>query len=225
MDAADEVDVLGQVTEHALAAVGTIAGDDDEVVGEPGRRQFDEFQGQFRASAMVGIGLGFLGLGLAFLPFGEPLMVAVEPGGHGQGEDLGGSPGRMDNDDAEDDPIMSPTDQRFLAAGDERVVVHAGAVEGQPSSPAERVIDGPEDRGPRCDDGDDELGEHECEGVDVPGGVAEEAMKAAPVSVGDVSAGEDDFGDEEVSLGEDPASDDLDEGGEGGRGEDGDERL
>src|ERR1700727_3622786 len=119
-------------------------------------------------------------------------------------KDLGGSAGRMNDDDAEDDPIMSPTDQRLLAAGDERVVVHAGAVEGQPSSSAERVIDGPGERGARCDEGDDEPGEHECEGVDVPGGVAEEAMKAAPVSVGDVSAGEDDFGDEEMSLGEDP---------------------
>jgi hypothetical protein len=40
-----------------------------------------------------------------------------------------------------------------------------------------------------------------------------------------VSAGEDDFGDEEASLREDPAGDDLDEGREGGRGEDGVEML
>jgi len=63
MDVADEVDVLGQVGEHALAAIGAIAGDDEGVVGEPGRRQFDEFDGEFRAGAMVGIGLGFLALG------------------------------------------------------------------------------------------------------------------------------------------------------------------
>jgi hypothetical protein len=136
---------------------------------------------------MVGIGLGLVGLGLALLPFGEPLLVAVEPGGHGQGKDLGGSPERMNNDNAENDPIMSPTDQRFLAAGDEWVVVHAGAVEGESSSATERVIDGPEECGPWRDDGDNELGELECEDVDVPGGVAEEAMEAAPVSVGDVS--------------------------------------
>ena len=129
----------------------------------------------------------------------------------------------MNDDDAEDDPIMPPTDEGLLAAGDEWVVVHAGAVEGEPSSATECVIDGPEECGARCEDGDDELGEHECEGVDVPGGVAEEAMEAGPVSVGDVAAGEDDFGDEEVSLGEDPAGDDLNEGREGGRGEDRDE--
>jgi hypothetical protein len=45
------------------------------------------------------------------------------------------------------------------------------------------------------------------------------------VSVADVAAGEDDFGDEEVSLREDPAGDDLDEGREGRRGEDGVEML
>jgi len=50
--------------------------------------------------------------------------------------------------------------------------------------------------------------------------MAEEAMEPRPVSVADVSSGEDDFGDEEVSLREDPSCDDLDEGREGGRGED-----
>ena len=43
--------------------------------------------------------------------------------------------------------------------------------------------------------------------------------------VADVAAGEDDLGDEEVSLREDPASDDLDEGSEGGRGKDRSEML
>ncbi len=45
------------------------------------------------------------------------------------------------------------------------------------------------------------------------------------MTVADVSAGEDDFGDEEMSLGKDPARDDLDEGGESGRGEDRDKML
>ncbi len=43
MDMADEVDVLGQVSQHTLAAVGTVAGDDEGVVGKPARRQLDEF--------------------------------------------------------------------------------------------------------------------------------------------------------------------------------------
>jgi len=159
MDVADEVNIFGQVAEHALAAVGAIAGDNDGVVGKPGRRQFDEFDGPFRAGAMAGVNLGLFGFGLALLPFREPLSVAVEPHGHGQGEDLGGCPERVDDEDAEDDPVMPPTDQRFLAAGDEWVVVHAGAEECQPSSATECVIDGPKECGARCDDGDDELGE------------------------------------------------------------------
>ena len=126
---------------------------------------------------MVGIGLGLFGFGLSLLPFREPLAVAVQSCGHGEGEDLGGSPKRVDDEEAEDDPVMPPTDQRLLAAGDEWVVVHAGAVEGQPSSAAECVIHGPEECGAWCEDGDHELGEDECEGVEFPGGVTEEAMK------------------------------------------------
>jgi hypothetical protein len=45
------------------------------------------------------------------------------------------------------------------------------------------------------------------------------------VPVTDVAPGEDDFNDEEVSLREDPAGDDLDERWEGGCGEDRSEKL
>ncbi len=40
-------------------------------------------------------------------------------------------------------PVVSPTDQRFGATGDEGVVMHAGAVEGQPAFATEGVIDRP----------------------------------------------------------------------------------
>ncbi len=220
MDVADQVNVLGQVPQHALTAVGAIAGDDDGVVGEPGGRQFDEFDRQFRACAMVGIGFGLLGFGLRLLAFGEPLSIAIESCRHGQGEDLGGGPEGIDDKDREDNPVMSPTDQGLLAAGDQRVMVHAGAVEGQASSATKCVIDGPEQSGARCKDGDDESGKDQREGVEVPGGVAEEAMESRPVTVADVSTGEDDFGDEEAPLGKDPAGVDLDKGREGGIGED-----
>jgi hypothetical protein len=36
----------------------------------------------------------------------------------------------VDDDQAEDDPVVSPTDQGLGAAGDQWVVMHAGAVEG-----------------------------------------------------------------------------------------------
>ena len=50
--------------------------------------------------------------------------------------------------------------------------------------------------------------------------MAEEAMESRPMSVADIAAGEDDFGDEAVTLGEDPAGDDRNEGLVGRCGED-----
>ena len=91
MNVADEVNIFGQVAQHALAAVGTIASDDDGVVGKPGRRQFDEFDGQFRARAMIGIDLGHFGLGLALLAFRESLAIAIEPRATGRAKTLVGA--------------------------------------------------------------------------------------------------------------------------------------
>ena len=111
---------------------------------------------------------------------------------------------------------MSPTDQGFGAAGDEGVVMHAGTVEGQAAFAAEGVVDGPEESGARSENGDDELGEVHGEGVEVPGGVTEEAMEPAPVADTDLAAGEDDLGDIAVTVGENPTRDD-DREGLGGR--------
>ena len=60
----------------------------------------------------------------------------------------------------------------------------------------------------RGENRDDQLGQAHGEGVDVPGGVAEEAMKPRPVSVSDTATGEDDFGHVAVTLRDDPARDD-----------------
>src|SRR4051812_39218043 len=114
----------------------------------------------------------------------------------------------MGEDQAEDDPVVPPTDQRFGAGGDQRGVMHAGAVEGQTALEAEGVVDRPEEGGPRGEDRDDELGEGHGEVVEVPGGVTEEAMEPAPVSDADLAAGEDDLGDVAVAMGEDPPGDD-----------------
>src|SRR5437868_5018750 len=130
----------------------------------------------------------------------------------------------MDEDQAEHDPVVSPADQGFRPAGDQRVVMHAGAVEGQAALAAEGVVDGPEESGPRGEDRDDELGQGHGKRIEVPGGVAEEAMEPTPMADADLAAGEDDLGDVAVSVGEDPAGDDPGEGPEGrggeGRGED-----
>src|SRR4029079_13040255 len=105
----------------------------------------------------------------------------VQARGDGQGKDLGGGPERMDDDQAEHDPVVSPTDERLGTAGDQRVVMHAGAVEGQSALATEGVVDGPEGGGAGGEDRDDELGQGHGELVEVPGGVTEEEMEAGPV--------------------------------------------
>ena len=65
----------------------------------------------------------------------------------------------MDDEDAQNDPIMSPTDQRFGAAGDERIVVHAGPVEGKPAFATEGLIDSPKQLRSGGKDGSDEFGQ------------------------------------------------------------------
>ena len=53
---ADEVNVGGEVGQDALAAVSAVAANEDLVVRKPFSDQVDQFAGQFRTSAMVGIG-------------------------------------------------------------------------------------------------------------------------------------------------------------------------
>src|SRR2546423_1392048 len=77
----------------------------------------------------------------------------------------------------------------------------------------------------RGEDGGDELGEGHGEGIEVPGGVAEEAMEAGPVPDADLAAGEDDLGDIAVAMREDPPGDDHREGLVGGCSEDRGEDL
>ena len=70
-----------------------------------------------------------------------------------------------------------------------------------------------------------QLGKVHGEGVDVPGGVAEETVKPAPVSVAHMAAGEDDLGHVAMTLGENPARDDNRTGVKGRGSEDGFELL
>ena len=204
---ADEVNVRRQMREDALAPVGTVAGEDDLVVGIPLSHQLDEFEGQLGSSAMIGIGLG--GFAPTLLPLGESLSIAVQPHGDRQGEDFRRRPERLHDDQAEHNPVMSPTDQGLGAAGDQRIVVHAGAVESQSSFAAEGIVDGPKQSGTGGQDGADQFGQEQSQGVEVPGGMAEEAMEPAPVPVAHVAAGEDDLRQIAMPMRNDPASDNL----------------
>ena len=193
VDVADEVDVGGELGQDALATVGAIAGDDDVVVREPGGNQGNQFDGQLRPRAVVGIGFGF-GLGLALLAFGDALSVPIEAHGDGEGEDLARRPEWVHDDEAQHDPIVSPTDEGLGPAGDERIMVHAGAIEREAAFTAEGIVHGPEQGSARSEDRDDEFGQMEAQDIHVPGGMTKEAMETGPMPVVHVAAGEDDVG-------------------------------
>ena len=79
-------------------------------------------------------------------------------------------------------------------------------LEGQPAFATEGVVDGPEEGvAPGARIVTTNLARR-MEKVDVPGGVAEEAMDLRPVSVSSTATGEDDFGHERDA--DDPARDD-----------------
>ena len=148
---ADEVNVGWQVREDALTAVGAVTGDDDLLVGEPLGHHDDEFPGLIQVECddsdrawVWRVSAAPFPLRILF-PLGQPLAVAVQAHGDGQGEDFGRCPNGEGDDQGQHDPVVSPTDQGFARTGDERVVMHAGAVEGQSAFATEGVVDGPEE--------------------------------------------------------------------------------
>jgi hypothetical protein len=62
-----------------------------------------------------------------------------------------------------------------------------------------------EPKGAWGEDRNDELGQPHGERVDVPGGMAEEAMKPRSVPVADMATGEDELGHVTMTLREDPS--------------------
>ena len=58
MDMADEVSIGRQVRQNTLAALGTVAADQDVIVGKPLGHKMDQFESQFRPCAMVWIVFG-----------------------------------------------------------------------------------------------------------------------------------------------------------------------
>src|SRR5262249_56513163 len=113
---------------------------------------------------------------LLLLALGPALMIAIQPHADRQGPDLRRRPGGIGEDQREDDPVVPPTDPGALLAGEQRVVVHAGAEDGQAALAAVAVVDARDDGplGVEVLDGLDRQGVVEV--VDRPGSVAEEAV-------------------------------------------------
>ena len=82
-----------------------------------------------------------------FFPLVSPWRLRYKHMAMGKAKTLARRPNGEGDDQGQHDPVVSPTDQGFGATGDERVVMHAGAVEGQPAFATEGVVDGPEEGG------------------------------------------------------------------------------
>ena len=84
--------------QDASTTIGAVTEHDDLIVGEPAGHQLDEFQGQFRSGAMIGIGLGFgLDLGcrddfpLLFFPLVSPWRLMYSRAAMGKAKTLVGA--------------------------------------------------------------------------------------------------------------------------------------
>src|SRR5215213_3718654 len=131
------------MSENALAAVKAVAGDDDGSFGEGGGEPVDELPSKLGPGFVEGavgaadgrlaaLGLfwggrllrflfgrcaGSAGAVVGYLGFGVSLEIAVEAKADGQSEDFGGGPDGTGDDQGEDDPVVSPTDELESFAG------------------------------------------------------------------------------------------------------------
>ena len=120
---------------------------------------------------------------------------------------------------------MTPTADFQGAAGQERVVVHADAEQAQAALAAQGVVDAPFDDPVAGEAADQQTGQQLPQLAQGPGGRAEEAVQAAVVAVAGPTTGEDQFGDEAVAEGQQPAAHQRHKGLEGRRREGGSELL
>ena len=91
-------------------------------------------------------------------------------------------------------------------------MMHAAAIEGEAAFATQGVIDGPKQGSAKREDGDDQFGQMHGQNIEVPGGMAEEAVKATPMSVVQVAAGEDNLGNIPVPVRKNPATGHLHKG-------------
>jgi hypothetical protein len=83
--------------------------------------------------------------------------------------------------------------------------MHARAVKRQAAFATKRVVAAEDDGTAGYEVSDQKASENPAQRVECPGGMAEEAMKAAPVALADSPARKDALGDEALPGGENPA--------------------
>ena len=106
------------------------------------------------------------------------LQVAIEPKADGQGKGFAGCPSGQTHDEAKNDPVVSPTDELDGLAGEQRIVMHAGAEEVEPAFAAQGVVEGQEHNAIGSKSGEQEFGQGQAQLVERPDGVTEETMEA-----------------------------------------------
>lgn len=159
--------------------------------------------------------------GFLVLAFGQSLTITVQPHANGKREDFRACPPRVRDDDAQVDPVVSPVADLLGLRRTERIMVHAGSEDSQPSLATQRVIARENNDGVLADQRvDDQLGEQLPEMVDVPNGLREEAVVVGEVTVGSRVAGDDQVGDIAMACGKDPAGHQETEGLKARIGED-----
>ena len=151
---------------------------------------------------------------------GQTLAIAIEPIGDPQTPDFRRGPKGTADDQGHHDPIVPPTGQGLGAAGNQRIVVHPGTVDGQSSFAAERVVHGQLDHARWGKHQYHHFGQDFAQDIERPSRVAEEAMVATVVAPTGTTAGPDQLRDKTTSMGKNPSCHQAQEGLETWRGED-----
>jgi len=149
---------------------------------------------------MVGIEPPFL----ALATLGEPLAIAIEPAQDRQAPNFAGRPKAADHQ-AQHDPVVSPTDQLHGPAGNQGIVMHAGAVDGQTTFAAEGVVASQFDEADRRKGSNQDLGQDLPKEIEIPTGLTEEAMVTTEVPAVCRTTGQDQLGNETAARRKAPA--------------------
>jgi hypothetical protein len=156
--------------------------------------------------------------------FGQALAIAIQARQQRQTPDLGWRPAAAHHQ-GEHHPIVAPAHHLERSAGEQGIVVHAGAVDGQAAFAAQGIVAGQFDEAQGGKGGEQQARQVIPQGIEAPASFAEEAVVTGVVAVVRRAAGQDQFGDETLPDRQAPAGEESLEGLETGLGENGGKLL
>ena len=209
MHVADQFHVGGKLLQYTCSAVGAVAADDQLLLRKPACHQGNQLHRQFRPGAVIGIALRWFLLRSLLLvllfSLGQALAIAIKPIGDPQAPDLGRSPKGTADNQGHYDPVVPPTGQGLGTTGNQGIVVHPRAIDGQPALSTKRVVHSQLDHAGRRENGYQQLRQHAAERIQTPSCLAEETMVAAVMPLVGTAAGPDQLGDETAAMGKNPS--------------------